>query len=433
MLYILTITENLITFFLLLFTVSFSHRQRKKQKEGSYIFFYIGLFLVLFFFINQASQQFLPSFIKPFFFIPPFLTFLLGTIYIIIFFPEERLSCLVMFISHTLCLLSIRGFFSVISDSLVVLSLNADIRQYLFFIFYYSISVLFSFIFLRHPLRFVSELPVKLILFMFLSPLFIFVLTEFYIDLAYTNSFLYSVSLFFFLLLLLTTVLIYYLFYTVTETYHKKIQSELIQQRLELQLNHVERSVGMVEQIRRDKHEMKNVYFYIQSLIKSGEIKELEEFVDTKLVPRYDPLEEFNTGNQLLDYLLTQKVNEAKNFSIHTYADIIIPSELSVESSDLSGLMMNLLDNAIDASKKEKNGDIHIRMHIMKSYLSIQVKNKVSEDVLKTNPQLHTSKTDSEKHGYGLKIIRSIVEKYNGMINIYTQAGYFCVDILLEI
>ena len=69
----------------------------------------------------------------------------------------------------------------------------------------------------------------------------------------------------------------------------------------------------MVEQIRRDKHEMKNVYFYIQSLIKSGELDELEKFVDTKLVPRYDRLEEFNTGNQMLDYLLTQKINEARD------------------------------------------------------------------------------------------------------------------------
>ena len=88
----------------------------------------------------------------------------------------------------------------------------------------------------------------------------------------------------------------------------------------------------------------------------------------------------------MLDYLLAQKFSEAKNFSIHTYADIILPPELPIESSDLSGLVMNLLDNAIDASKKEKNGDIHIHMHVMKSYLSIQVKNKISEDVLEKNP-----------------------------------------------
>ena len=135
----------------------------------------------------------------------------------------------------------------------------------------------------------------------------------------------------------------------------------------------------------------------------------------------------------MLDYLLAQKFSEAKNFSIHTYADIILPPELPIESSDLSGLVMNLLDNAIDASKKEKNGDIHIHMHVMKSYLSIQVKNKISEDVLEKNPQLLTSKEDSRNHGYGLRIIRSIVEKYNGIIRIYIQTGYFCVDILLEI
>ena len=177
---------------------------------------------------------------------------------------------------------------------------------------------------------------------------------------------------------------------------------------------------------------MKNVYFYIQSLIKSGELDELEKFVDTKLVPRYDRLEEFNTGNQMLDYLLTQKINEARDLAIHTYADVRIPSDLPVEDSDLSGLLLNLLDNAIDASRDVKNADIQINIGILKSYLSIQIKNRTNENVLANNPELHTSKTDKTCHGYGLKIVRSIVDKYNGIINIQMEGGYFCIRVMLE-
>ena len=93
--------------------------------------------------------------------------------------------------------------------------------------------------------------------------------------------------------------------------------------------------------------------------------------------------------------------------AIHTYADVRIPSDLPVEDSDLSGLLLNLLDNAIDASKNVKNADIQINIGILKSYLSIQVKNRTqSENVLENNPELHTSKTDKTCHGYGLKIVR---------------------------
>ena len=297
MVYILAVTENIVILFFLLFTVSFSHKAEKERKEAFHILRRICAFMAVFFLFNQTLQRILPLWMKPFFLVPPCLTFLLGTVYIFLFFRKEFLSCLVMFISHMLCLLSLRGFFSVVIDSLVEFFNLANVREYLFFVCYYIFSAVFSLSFLQRPLKFVSELPQKLILCMFLSPMCMFILTEFFVDLAQSNSSFYRVSLFFFVLLMLTTILIYYLFYTVTETYHKKIQSELIQQRLALQLNHVERSMGMVEQIRRDKHEMKNVYFYIQSLIKSGELKELEEFVDTKLVPRYDHLEEFQTGN----------------------------------------------------------------------------------------------------------------------------------------
>lgn len=124
-------------------------------------------------------------------------------------------------------------------------------------------------------------------------------------------------------------------------------------QKLELQLNHMERSIGMVEQIRRDKHEMKNVYFYIQSLLKSGQIDELEEFVDEKLVHRFDAYEEFRTGNEILDFLLTQKVSEAREYQIHVMTNVLLPSALSIEENDLCGLLLNLLDNAIDASKRK--------------------------------------------------------------------------------
>lgn len=422
-------TENILTFFWLLFCVSYTHRKMLK-KDWLHLF----LFTLLYFLCEKTVRYIPPSFLKICYIIPSLLIFLLGIIYLILFYKKDFLNCFAMLISQTLCLIALRGIGSMTTDSVYFDIFSLPARQYLFFIFYYGVSLLFSFWFLKHPLRFLSELPVRIICFMFISPLFLYVLSEIYISVSYTNPTLSLIPLFFFLLLLLTITFTYYLFYTVTETYHEKSQSELIQQRLELQLSNVKRSIGMVEQIRRDKHEMKNVYFYIQSLLKSGELEELEHFVDTKLIPRYDRLEEFDTGNQFLDYLLTQKVNEARDLSIQTYADILIPSNLPIESSDLSGLMLNLLDNAIDASRKEPSSkDIHIIMRVVKSYLSIQVKNKVSEDVLKKNPQLKTSKDSAEKHGYGLKIVRSIVQKYNGILDIHMQAGYFCVNVLLEI
>ena len=55
------------------------------------------------------------------------------------------------------------------------------------------------------------------------------------------------------------------------------------------------------------------------------------------------------------------------------------------------------------------------------------MKNLISESVLQYNKDLITTKKENSKeHGYGLVQIRSIVEMYHGMIDIYEEDGWFC-------
>ena len=422
--------ENTVTFLFLIITVTFSGsdaRHQKKQKLCR-----ILLFTLIFTVLNETFSRLITHMNVYFFALSSVLLFLIGISYLFVCFRNNFLCHLALFISKALFLLALRGSLSGFSDMIEHGTGSFFLSRGFFYLFFYGFGALSCALFLRYPLRYVAELPSRTIFLMLCTPCLLFILAEYFVNIAHTNDTVLTISLSFFSLLIMTSLVTYYLFYTITETFHEKSQSQLISQRLELQLNNVERSIGMVEQIRRDKHEMKNVYFYIQSLIKSGELDELEKFVDTKLVPRYDRLEEFNTGNQMLDYLLTQKINEARDLAIHTYADVRIPSDLPVEDSDLSGLLLNLLDNAIDASRDVKNADIQINIGILKSYLSIQIKNRTNENVLANNPELHTSKTDKACHGYGLKIVRSIVDKYNGIINIQMEGGYFCTRVMLE-
>ena len=40
-------------------------------------------------------------------------------------------------------------------------------------------------------------------------------------------------------------------------------------------------------------------------------------------------------------------------------------------------------------------------------------------------------KTNSDRHGYGLKIINGIAEKYNGILNVQVRGGFFAVTTTL--
>lgn len=416
-------TEAVVTFFFLILTLSRSLTyHHKKISRPISLLISILLFTLIYKPLEPAEGDF---------WLYWFSMLIFGMIYTF-FFTEER-----MIVKFTVCMTYLSWITmgkSLLSVCFKIFSFDPEGRiEYFLFYLLFCILMLFCSLFIQdHPLHIPDIFPWKYWMCMILTPTLIAITTNFYIMCQDNDSQNNTFTALVFLHLLLASMLSYYLSYIITSTNDTLTESRIMNQKLELQLNHMERSIGMVEQIRRDKHEMKNVYFYIQSLLKSGQIDELEEFVDEKLVHRFDAYEEFRTGNEILDFLLTQKVSEAREYQIHVMTNVLLPSALSIEENDLCGLLLNLLDNAIDASKKEKDGDIHISIRQVKNYLEIEVKNKCSSDIFKTNPLLHTTKPDSRNHGFGLRIIDSIVKKYNGIKNVQMESSYFVVDVMLQ-
>lgn len=357
---------------------------------------------------------------------------LLGILYARLFTVGHFLQSLTVCITYIFCIISIRTLFYMAFEAAPASSpWNQGILYFPFYMLLFFCSLFFQF----HPLRTSIHFPKKYWCCMILTPALISVSEDLYMRFVF-GGFAYTPFAFsIFLLVFLIGITVYYLSYIITDTSNTLSEAQIINQKLASQLSHIERSASMVEQIYKDKHEMKNVYFYIQSLIKSHRMEELEEFVDSKLIHRLDLVEEFHTGNQLLDYLLAQKVNEAKDYDIHVMTNIQIPAKLSMDEDDLCGLLLNLIDNAIDASKNEdaSNRDIHILIKKTKNFLEIVVKNKSEVNVLETNKALETTKKDARNHGFGMKIINSITKKYNGIKNMEMNAHYFVVSIVLQL
>ena len=298
---------------------------------------------------------------------------------------------------------------------------------------FYTALAMCTLFFSSHPLIFQPQLPQKYICLMTLSPFAIAVLAQMYISFARQNdsNLFFSVAM---PLCILCIILInYYLNYLIISTFENVLETNSFNQKLQLQIDNMNRSSAIISQIRQEKHELRNNYFYIQSLVKRKNYEELEKYLDTELEYRFNTMEEFQTGNVMLDHLLTQKVSEAREQQIHVITDILLISKISIKDNDLCAVLMNLLDNAIDASKAEIEKDIHITLSVVKNYLNIQVKNKCSYDVLKENKTLKTTKNDKDNHGLGLKIIHSIVDKYNGIFKASMENGYFVVHIMLEL
>ena len=226
-------------------------------------------------------------------------------------------------------------------------------------------------------------------------------------------------------------LLIYYLTYLVSENYAKVLQAQAVEQRQQIQIEQLQHTSDMIDRVRRERHELKNTYFYIDGLVKTGRYEELECYLDTELNARVTSMEEFRTGNALVDLLLTQKAGEARQKGVHIMTSVTLPPELSVKEEDLCALLANLLDNAIEASVGEAQGDVQLFLDYVKGYLRVRVRNRTEEDVLEKNPTLLTTKGNRGHHGIGLSVVRSIAAKYQGDFQARWENGYFCVTVML--
>lgn len=240
-----------------------------------------------------------------------------------------------------------------------------------------------------------------------------------------------SVSLLFPLLALVSVVSSYAMSHVISNAYESLMEKNAVNQQLSLTLDHVRHSKVVAEQVRRDKHELKNILFYLQSLARARLYDELEDFLEVEVSEHFAQLEEFHTGNDLLDYLLTQKAADAREAGIKTCFDVIAPVGIPVEGRDLCGLLLNLLDNAIEASGAESDPEIRLRMRSSHGYLSIKVSNRCSKNVLALNPHLLTTKGNASEHGIGLRVVRSITEKYDGSFSAEMVNGSFVAMALL--
>ena len=109
-----------------------------------------------------------------------------------------------------------------------------------------------------------------------------------------------------------------------------------------------------------------------------------------------------------------------------------------MDAVDLSVLLANFFDNAIEAEKKLKGEkEIIFDMRAYKGYLIITIKNLVEKKVLDENGLLQTTKEDKQKHGFGMSSMKEIVEKYEGYLSFsdeMKQDGrvYFCGKAVLR-
>ena len=145
---------------------------------------------------------------------------------------------------------------------------------------------------------------------------------------------------------------------------------------------------------------------------------------------------ENKTGNEVLDTILTGKslYCRAHGITLTVVADGRALDLMDI--MDLSALFGNALDNAIEAAEQVEPAEqrlVHLSVSRQKGFLSVQLRNRYTAGPVQGDVLPETTKGDRLFHGYGLKSIRSTVEKYDGSLTIRGADGWFELGVLIPL
>ena len=139
------------------------------------------------------------------------------------------------------------------------------------------------------------------------------------------------------------------------------------------------------------------------------------------------------TGNEVLDVVLTQKslVCLKKHIKYTFMADGALLSFM--EPMDIFALFGNALDNAIENVDKLQDNDKKVIALILRrkgNMVFLQFENYFDQPLLEKGRLFESSKPDKMFHGFGLKSMEHLAERYGGSMQISTQEHIFMVSFL---
>ena len=166
--------------------------------------------------------------------------------------------------------------------------------------------------------------------------------------------------------------------------------------------------------VRRFKHDLTNHIGVLRELVNQKKLEEARGYIDTIWNVQDEFELKIHTGDSFLDVIMNYYLYIATKENIKFTVSGKVTTISYIEMFDITTLMGNVLQNAIEASKKTNNPKVRVEFIEHKTEIFISVSNGVVEKVNTNNNFLKTSKKDKMNHGFGFKNIIATVEKYQG-------------------
>ncbi len=207
-----------------------------------------------------------------------------------------------------------------------------------------------------------------------------------------------------------------------------KEMSILNQKMLEAQISHYDEIRKRNSDLRKFRHDIQGHIICIKYLLTLNKVSEVLEYIEKMQLNIGSYIPQTITGNEVIDAILIEKRELAKNNQIILNVLGTVPGNINVDKYYLCIIIINIINNAIEACLCiPHNRYINLKIGGYNNYLSITAENPTNNF-----NNLKTTKKDKKNHGLGLANIQHAVDILNGTLSINYSENIFSIKILLK-
>ena len=221
--------------------------------------------------------------------------------------------------------------------------------------------------------------------------------------------------------------------YFIYKIFHLTYQQNEILKQMHDQKEYSEKMLTGDENLRRFRHDYRNHMIVINSLLESGRTDRAREYLNNMNSDISSTLTKISTGNFISDAIINNKAVAAAEHDVSIkFTGQVIPEGIADE--DLCTVLANILDNAIEATKKlSSNKTVRIDAALRNGLFIMNVSNPVENEVkIRKDGTIKTSKKNQNEHGFGIKNVQKAVKKYGGTVSVTCENKVFSVDIMMK-
>lgn len=245
----------------------------------------------------------------------------------------------------------------------------------------------------------------------------------------------HAMRLFLFMLVarILICVMVLIIQYNIMRWMQLQLHEERLNRILKQQRDQYEIAKENIDNVNINAHDLRHQINMIMEAVHRGERMESVENGLNDMARGIDLVDTaYHTGNDALDVTLTEKARAciAHNIQLSVIADG--SAVRFMDDVDIYTMFGNALDNAIEAAagiaqKEERIISLSVRRS--REMVSIHMENTCVEKPEFRNGLPQTGKQNKRIHGYGVRSIRHVAEKYGGYVKFGKQNDLFFVDI----